>query len=287
MLITTPGLGAYISGAILFEETLYQKTQDGTPFVEVLIRQGIMPGIKVDKGLKEYPDFPGEKVTEGLDGLDQRVKAYAQQGAKFDKWRAEFTIYGDEKPSNVVIKENARRLKQYAGESQAEGLVPIVEPEVKIDGPHTLERCFYITRLVLDEVFNELIKGGVNLKEMILKPNIVVPGKDSGFKYSADVIAEKTVKVLKATIPQDVPGIAFLSGGLSDEDATTFLNAMNQLYGHELPWNLTFSFGRGLQREPLRVFAQKGPNYIQKAQEKLLGRAEEASLATLGKYNIS
>ena len=286
MLIATPGLGQYISGAILFTETLSQKTDDGIPFPQALESQGITPGVKVDLGLEEMPGHPGEFVTRGLDGLEKRLEDFRNKGARFVKWRGVIYIdVGKGMPSQDCIYENADRLGQYARISQRQGLVPIVEPEVEMSGSHSIEDCYSITKATLSKVFERLRYHEVNLKGMVLKPNMVVPGKDyQNGRSSPEVIAELTVKALLATVPRDVPGIAFLSGGLSDEDATTYLNKMNRMHGEKLPWNLTFSFGRGLQREPLKIFAAKGPDYIKNAQEALLQRAMECSLATVGNY---
>ena len=282
MLISASGLGQYISGAILFEETLYQKTFDGKPFVEILNEQGITPGIKVDKGLEDMANFPGERVTKGIDGLRERSETYGKQGAQFTKFRVVFSI-GDEKRSIEYLYANVQRLAEYVSISQEQGLVPIVEPEVLIDGSHNIDRCFYMTEMVLNRVFDKLDRHKVYFKGMVLKPNMIVPGKDYKGEVTPSKVAEMTTRALLGSVSQEVPGIAFLSGGLSDEDATTYLNVMNQNYT-DLPWNLTFSFGRGLQREPLKVFAQKDPNYIENAQQILLQRAKECSMATLGQY---
>lgn len=284
MLITTPSLGEYISGVILFTETLNQKTSDGKPFVEILKEEGIIVGVKVDLGTRPYPNFPDELVTDGIDGLAKRIAEYTQQGAKFAKCRAVFSIYGNERPTKAVINANAQRFGEYAPICQNEGLVPIVEPEVLMDGSHSLEDCMRVTYDVLSMVFNKLLENRINFKAMILKTNIVVPGNESKVSYSPDEVAEKTVRVLKSTVPEDIPGIAFLSGDLSDEDATTYLNVMNQRYAIELPWNLTFSFNRGLTREPRKIWAQGGPDNFKNAQRMLLQRAKETSLATEGKY---
>lgn len=285
MLVTTPELGQYISGAILFEETLYQTTSDGRPFVYVLKQQGIIPGIKVDGGTQNYANgLPREKVTLGLDGLDKRLRAYRKKGVQFTKWRAIFSI-GDGRPSHAVTEENARRLAEYAVISQSEGFVPIVEPEVLMDGAHGIQECYNATARALHIVFTELIKNHVDLAAMVLKPNMVVPGRDNTLIDPTE-IAMRTVEVMQNYVPRHVPGIAFLSGGLSDEDATGYLSEMNRLYVADMPWNLTFSFSRGLQREPLRIFAECGPDNVRKAQEILLRRAKETSLATLGRYQF-
>ena len=285
MLLTAPGLNGYISGMILFDETLYQETAEGRPFVEVLNEQGIIPIIKVDKGTKDSRYAPGEKETEGLVGLHKRLENYRNQGARAAKWRAVFSIdEGKFLPTEKAISLNAQGLANYAEICQKYGLVPIVEPEVLMDGPHSLETCFDVTNVVLYEVFNALEKHGIKYHGMLLKPNMVVPGKDHPHKNGASEVAERTTEVLQANVPKDVPGIAFLSGGLSDKDATIYLNAMNLPDSAvEVPWNLTFSFGRALLREALALFA-KGPEYFSKAQEALLRRAQETSLATQGLY---
>lgn len=287
MLITDPRLGRYISGAILFTETLYQKTDDGISFPQALEARGIIPGVKVDLGLGEMPDHPGEFVTKGLDGLAERLAKYREQGAKFAKWRGVIYIdYSNGIPSQACINENADRLGRYAKICQQEGLVPIVEPEVEMSGSHSIGTCYVNTASTLASVHERLSHHGVKLDEIVLKPNMVVHGTDyQGKRSSPGEIAGKTVSVLLEHAPEDVPGIAFLSGGLSDGDATNYLNEMNSQHSGNLPWNLTFSFGRGLQREPLKIFAAKeGPDYIKNAQQILLQRAMECSQATVGKY---
>lgn len=286
MLVTTPRLGGYISGAILFEETLGQRTTDGVPFVDVLKGQDIIPGIKVDKGLVYHPNFPSEQITEGLDGLEQRLRAYSGQGVLFSKFRVVLTI-GNDTPSQNMVQENARRLALYAAISQALGIVPIVEPEVLMDGEHGIDQCEIVTKYVLGEVFHRLQESGVYLRGMVLKPNMVVPGSKNPNKVEPQEIAYRTVQVLKDTVPASVPGIAFLSGGLSDEDATLYLSLMNEFYGSQVPWNLTFSFGRGLQRAALNVYADGQPDNVARAQAVLLERARQTSLATIGQYKTS
>ena len=281
MLITSQGLGNFISGAILFTETIYQKTKSGINFPDILNQQGILPGIKVDLGTRNYPNFSDEKVTEGLDKLGERLKEYKQQGAKFAKWRAVYSI-SEELPTKACINANAQRLAEYAGLCQENSIVPIVEPEVLMEGEHSLEDCYIVTKDVLRTVFDKLEENRINYKGMILKPNMVVHGKDCPKSYEDIEIAEKTVKVLKLTVPKGVPGIAFLSGGLNDESATKYLSEMNNHFADNLPWNLTFSFGRGLQREPLKVFAKT--NNLKQVQAEVIRRAKETSLATEGKY---
>lgn len=289
MLASTPGLGRYISGAILFEETLFQRTQDGTPLVDFFHANDVLPGIKVDQGLVAFQGSSVEKTTKGIEGLEERLANYRLAGARFTKFRTEYVI-GKDTPSFELVHENARILAAYVKSSQAAGLVPIVEPEVLIAGDHSLGRAAGITMIVLSQVFNLLDDAGVRFNEMILKPNMVVPGTRYDKKtYSEVEVAERTVDALKATVNPRVAGIAFLSGGLSDEKATEYLNAMNGMYAGQLPWNLTFSFGRGLQREPLKIFARgilKGEEgYAARAQAELLRRAEECSLATTGSYS--
>ncbi|MDD9953811.1 MAG: fructose-bisphosphate aldolase class I [Candidatus Woesearchaeota archaeon] len=272
MLVTTENLGEFVSGAIMFEETLFQETKEGKPFVDCLKERNIIPGIKIDQGL----EGDGEKVTKGLDGLPERLQKYYAQGARFTKWRAVIMI-SDEYPSDANIAESAKRLAQMAKDSQDAGMVPIVEPEVLMDGNHSLERCKEVTLKTQEATFAALKELGVNLKGMVLKPNMIVPGKEAE-KASPEDVAAATVEVLKAHVPADVPGIAFLSGGIGDEDVTLYLNAMNKL---EAPWNLTFSFGRGLQRPALAAFAEGD---VAKGQAALLERSKASSQATTGSY---
>ena len=279
-IISSKGLGEYVSGAILYEETLYQKTAAGKQFVEILKEQGILPGIKVDKGLKLLANSETEQVTEGLDGLRERLAAFRQQGAEFAKWRAVISI-GDNTPTNALIEAAAHRLAEYAALCQEQGLVPIVEPEVLMEGNHDISKCAAATTEILKAVFSKLKAMQVNLKGIVLKPNMICPGNASDAP-AAEEVAKKTLEVLKATVPAEVPGIAFLSGGIGDEEVTQCLNEMNK-QSNGLPWNLTFSFGRGLVREPLQIFAS-GKEKTAEAQEALLRRAKESSEATQGKY---
>ena len=280
LLFSTPGLGQYISGVILFDETLRQRAADGTPVPELLRRQGIIPGIKVDNGAKALARFAGEKVTEGLDGLRERFAEYAKLGAQFSKWRAVITI-GDGIPTPFCLEANAHALARFAALSQEAGLVPIVEPEVLMDGPHTVERCEQVSSAALATVFRALAAHRVQVEGMLLKPNMVVSGKDCPVQAGPDEVADATLRCLKRHVPAAVPGIVFLSGGLSDVAATLNLNAMNRTGG--APWELSFSFGRALQAPALKAWAGKSGNgaAMQKA---LLHRAECNHEARFGRY---
>lgn len=269
-----------ISGVILFDETIRQEAQDGTPLVKVIEQAGSIPGIKVDKGAKPLPFCPGETITEGLDGLRERLIEYRDLGAKFSKWRAVIDI-GPGIPSYNCISANAHALARYAALCQEEGLVPIVEPEVLMDGDHSIERCEEVTEFALKTVFQELYYARVRLEGMVLKPNMVVPGKKCAKQVSDADIAEKTLRVLKACVPSAVPGIAFLSGGQSDVEATARLDAMNRLGG--VPWRLSFSYGRALQAAPQKAWSGKIENKPA-AQAAFAHRAEMNGLATLGKW---
>ncbi len=283
MLVTTPGLSDFISGAILFDETIRQNTKDGTPIIKVLTDAGIIPGIKVDAGTKDLAGHPGEKITEGLDGLRDRLAEYYQMGARFAKWRAVIVI-GDGIPSRAGIEANAQTLAIYAALSQEAGLVPIVEPEVLMDGGHTMERCFEVTEEVLRTVFNHLYLQGVMLEGMILKPNMVVPGLICPKQESVDEVANATVKCLLRAVPAAVPGITFLSGGQSSELASARLNAMNINFKSKLPWELSFSFGRALQQPALETWLGLDEN-VPEAQKALYHRAKCNYAARLGEYN--
>ncbi len=272
-----------ISGVILFDETLRQKARDGTPLAELITAAGAVPGIKVDAGAKPMALSPGEQITEGLDGLRERLKEYHGLGARFAKWRAVIAI-GDGRPSWNCIQANAHALARYAALCQENGIVPIVEPEVLMDGPdsaHDIERCYEVTEWTLNTVFDQLFDANVALEGMVLKPNMVVPGQKSGTKASVEEVAEKTVRVLKSTVPAAVPGIAFLSGGQSDEDATAHLAAMNAMY--DLPWKLTFSYGRALQAAALQAWGGKSENE-RAGQQAFSHRARMNSLAALGSW---
>src|SRR5271155_769095 len=254
MLFTSPSAQAYISGVIMYDETLRQKTKDGVPFPAYLAKAGMLPGIKVDLGAKPLPGFPGETITEGLDGLRERLAEYYKLGARFAKWRAVIDI-GSGIPSRYAIDANAEGLARYAALCQEASIVPIVEPEVLMDGAHTLDRCEEVTNVVLDSVFEHLFAARVFLEGMVLKPNMVVAGKKSGQKASPEQVAQATVRTLKRRVPSAVPGIAFLSGGQSPVDATAHLNLMHA--AGPLPWALTFSYGRALQEDALNAWAGK------------------------------
>ena len=273
----------YISGVILFEETLYQKAADGTPFVDLIRAAGAVPGIKVDKGAQDLTNTSIEKVTEGLDGLRGRLADYYAAGARFAKWRAVITI-SESTPSWNCIKANAHALARYAALCQEAGIVPIVEPEVLMDGEHSshsIERCHEVTEWALRTQFNELSDAGVNLEGMVLKPNMIVPGQSSGSRASVEEVAERTVKCLKDCVPSSVPGIAFLSGGQSDEEATAHLAAMNASY--DMPWKLTFSYGRALQAACLQAWSGKSEN-VAAGQAAFTHRAKMNGMAALGTW---
>src|SRR5271169_440610 len=271
LIVTTPGLGESISGAILYDETIRQQKKDGTPFVKVLTDAGIIPGIKVDTGAKDLAGHPGEKVTEGLDGLRDRLAEYFQMGARFAKWRAVITL-GDGIPSGSCIEANAHALARYAALCQEAGLVPIVEPEVLMDGNHTLQRCGQVTEEVQRTVFNQLCAQRVILEAMILKPNMVLPGSACPKQEAVDEVADATVKCLLRTVPAAVPGVAFLSGGQSGELASARLNAMNVRFKSRLPWALTFSFSRAIQQPALEIWHGEEAHVLA-AQQALYHRA--------------
>jgi fructose-bisphosphate aldolase class I len=285
LIVTTPGLGECISGAILFDETIRQQKKDGTPFVKVLTDAGIIPGIKVDTGAKDLAGHPGEKITEGLDGLRGRLKEYFHMGARFAKWRAVIAV-GDCLPSRGCIEANAQTLARYAALCQEAGLVPVVEPEVLMDGEHTLERCFEITEEVLQAVFNQLYTQRVMLEGMILKPNMVLPGLTCPKQESVDEVADATVRCLLRAVPAAVPGIAFLSGGQSSELASARLNAMNVRFKSRLPWPLAFSFARAIQQPALEIWQGEEAN-VPAAQQALYHRAMCNRAARRGEYNAS
>jgi len=270
-----------ISGVILFDETIRQKAKDGTPLVKVIEQAGALPGIKVDKGTKPMPFAPGELITEGLDGLRERLIEYRDLGAKFCKWRAVIDI-GPSIPSYNCINANADALARYAALCQEENLVPIVEPEVLMDGDHSIDRCYEVTEFVLNTVYRELYYASVKLEGTVLKPNMVVPGKKSGMRASVEEVAEKTLRVLKACVPPAVPGIAFLSGGQSDVEATAHLDAMNKI--GNVPWKLTFSYGRALQASPQKAWSGKAEN-VGAAQAAFTHRAAMNGLASMGKWS--
>lgn len=280
MLFTTRGIGDYISGVILYDETLLQKSADGTPFSKLLTSQGVIPGIKVDSGAKDMAQCAGETVTEGLDGLAKRCADYYKLGARFAKWRGVITI-GDAIPSASCIEANAHALARYAAICQEQGLVPIVEPEVLMDGSHTIERCEEVTEWTLNAVFDSLYNQRVVLEHMVLKPSMVISAKSCPVQASPQEVAERTLAILKRTVPAAVPGIAFLSGGQSDELATEHLNLMNKLGGG--PWALSFSYGRALQQSCLKAWRGAAAN-VPAAQAALAHRARMNGLAATGQY---
>ena len=283
MIITTPGLGECISGLILYDETIRQKKKDGTLFIKAITDLGIIPGIKVDTGAKDMAGHPGEKITEGLDGLRDRLREYFQMGARFAKWRAVITI-GNGIPSRGCIEANANALARYAGLCQEAGLVPIVEPEVLMTGGHTLEHCFEVTEEVLRTVFKQLYLQRVTLEGMILKPNMVLPGLACPKQETVEEVADITVECLLRAVPAAVPGIAFLSGGQSGELASARLNAMNVRFKSRLPWALAFSFARAIQQPALDIWHGKETN-VSAAQQALYHRANCNRAARHGKYN--
>ncbi len=281
MLFTAPGLGEFISGVILFDETIRQKAADGTPFVEVLKRQGIISGIKVDQGAKPLAGFPEDKITEGLDGLRERLAEYARLGARFTKWRAVITV-GASIPSRACLTANAHALARFAALSQEAGLVPIVEPEVLMDGDHPIERHFEVTEAAQQLVFTALREHRVHLEGMLLKPNMVLSGTKCPQQAGVDQVAAMTLRGLLHTVPAAVPGIVFLSGGQSDVQATVHLDALNRI--GRAPWALTFSYGRALQAPALKSWAG-ATEKISAAQQALLHRARCNSAACLGRYS--
>jgi fructose-bisphosphate aldolase class I len=270
----------YVSGVILFEETLLQNAKDGGPLVDIITAAGSIPGIKVDKGATKMAGFPNETVTKGLDGLSKRLRGYYERGARFAKWRAVIDI-ADGIPTWACVKSNAHALARYARICQQEQIVPIVEPEVLMDGAHDVARCDEVTRWTLQTVFNELAEQRVALEGVVLKPNMVVSGKGSVRQASADEVAERTIAALKATVPSAVPGIAYLSGGQSDIDATAHLNRMNQIGG--FPWKMTFSYGRALQAAPQKAWSGKAEN-VGAAQKAFEHRARMNGLASKGQW---
>jgi len=280
--VTTPGLGESISGAILYDETIRQQKKDGTPFVKVITDAGIIPGIKVDTGAKDLAGHPGEKITEGLDGLRERLVEYSQMGARFAKWRAVITV-GHGIPSRGCIEANAQALPRYAGWCQEAGLVPVVEPEVLMDGAHTLERCRQVTEEVLRTVFDQLYTQRVMLEGMILKPNMVLPGLTCPKQETVDDVADATVRCLLRAVPAAVPGITFLSGGQSSELASARLNAMNVRFKSRLPWALAFSYARAIQQPALEIW-RGDEAHVLAAQQALFHRARCNRAARRGEY---
>ncbi|MCH8001435.1 MAG: fructose-bisphosphate aldolase class I [Proteobacteria bacterium] len=286
LLFSTPGAGQHISGVILFDETLRQNAADGTPLVEIIQDAGMIPGIKVDKGAKPLAGHPDETVTEGLDGLRERLEEYAGLGARFTKWRAVYRI-GETIPGPACITTNAHALARFAALSQEAGLVPIVEPEVLMDGDHDIDDCAEVTEEALRTVFAELAVQEVLLEGMLLKPNMVLSGKDCPEQAGVEEVAARTLRCLRRTVPAAVPGMVFLSGGQSDEAATLHLNAMNKLAGRAsaepAPWKLSFSYGRALQAAPLKAWAGDHDK-LAAAQAALMERAKANGAATLGQY---
>ena len=280
MLFSTPGAEAFISGVILFEETLRQSMPDGEPMPEYLAERGMIPGIKVDKGAKPLAGFPGERVTEGLDGLRERLAEYRKLGARFAKWRAVIAI-GEGAPGDYCVHANAHALARYAALCQEAGVVPIVEPEVLMDGPHPISRCEQVTGEVLEQVFDELERHRVELEGIVLKPNMVVSGSECAAQAGVDEVAKATLRTLKAHVPAAVPGIAFLSGGQSAEDATAHLSAMNARGPH--PWQVSFSYGRALQAPALKAWAGRA-DQLADAQRAFGDRARLNGLARTGDY---
>jgi fructose-bisphosphate aldolase class I len=280
LLLTAEGAENHIGGVILYDETLRQSADDGTPFTKILLDRGILPGIKVDTGAKALAGAPGEKITEGLDGLRERLAEYAELGAAFTKWRAVIEI-GDGMPSGYCLQANAHALARYAALSQEAGLVPIVEPEVLMDGGHDIERCQEVTELALQIVFGELAIQRVQLEGMVLKPNMVISGKGCASQAGVAEVAGRTLETLLRRVPAAVPGIAFLSGGQSEEEATAHLNAMNA--GAAAPWELSFSYGRALQQSALKAWGGEAGN-VAAAQAALMHRAKLNGLARSGAY---
>ena len=280
LLFTTPSIGEYISGVILFDETIRQSAGDGTPFPKLLESNGVIPGIKVDAGAKPLAFHPGETITEGLDGLRERLEEYRGLGARFAKWRAVIDV-GEGTPTRGAVKANAHALARYAALCQEQGIVPIVEPEVLMDGGHTLERCEEVTSDVLSTVYDELHDARVALEGTLLKPNMVISGKKSPTQANAKQVAEATVRTLRRTVPSAVPGVVFLSGGQSPAQATENLNAMNALGPH--PWVLSFSYGRALQDEALKAWRGARDN-VATAQKAFFNRSKLTGAATNGSY---
>ncbi len=285
ILVTTPDIGSCLSGAILSDETIRQHKSDGTSFVEVLVKSGIIPGIKVDKSAKDMAGFPGEKITEGLDGLRERLKEYYNLGARFAKWRAVIKI-GDGIPTKGCIEANTNSLALYAALCQEAGIVPMVEPEVLMDGTHTIERCALVTEEVHRSLFHQLYEQRVNLLGIILKPNMILPGKDCPVQVDDDTIANATIDCLLRSVPAAVPGIAFLSGGQPSIKATSRLNAMHSKNRSPLPWSLTFSFSRAIEYPAIEIWRGNKAN-IEKTQKALYHRACCDNAARNGEYNVA
>jgi fructose-bisphosphate aldolase, class I len=282
MLFSTEGIGEFLSGVILFDETIHQETSDGTLMPRVLEDAGVIPGIKVDKSTVDLPLSEGEKFTQGLDGLGDRLAEYGELGARFTKWRAVITI-GDGIPTESCIEANAEALALYAAFAQEHDLVPIVEPEVLIDGDHSIEQCYDASELMLNRTFGELYEHGVELSGLLLKPNMVISGKDAPQQASVEEVASATVQCLLRTVPAAVPGIVFLSGGQTDLQATAHLNAMNSMY-EGLPWELSFSYARALQGQPMEIWGGD-EDKVQAAQKAFRHRGKMNSAARSGDYS--
>lgn len=280
LLLCADGVEQYLSGVILYDETIRQKDDYGTPFAQTLEHKGIIPGIKVDMGAKDLALHPGEKITEGLDGLRERFAEYHEMGARFAKWRAVITIDGDKLPSTACYEANAQALARYSALAQEAGIVPIVEPEVLLDGDHSIERCLEVTSTALKALFNALKGQDVYLGGLILKASMVISGKDASNRADVQTVAEQTVNCLKENVPENVAGIVFLSGGQGEEEATAHLNAMNKL--GDLPWPLTFSYSRAIQNPVLSLWAKKE---AEKATAAYLFRCQANSLASEGKWS--
>ncbi|MGA7180324.1 MAG: class I fructose-bisphosphate aldolase [Thiobacillaceae bacterium] len=285
MIVTTASLGECISGAILYDETIRQTTSEGIPFVQAVIDAGIIPGVKVDSGAKDMAGHPGEKVTEGLDGLRDRLAEYVQRGARFAKWRAVIAV-GEGIPSRACIEANSHALARYAALCQEAGLVPIVEPEVLMDGEHTLAQCFAVTEQVLHTVFDQLYTQGVMLEGMLLKPNMVLPGSTCPTQEPVEAVADATVRCFLRAVPAAVPGIMFLSGGQTAELASARLNAMNLRFKSRPPWALAFSFARAIQQPAMEIWSGQLAN-VKAAQQALLQRARCNRAARRGEYNAA
>jgi len=284
MLITAPSLGEHISGAILYDETIRQSTKAGVPFTRIMQDAGILPGIKVDTGAKPLAGFPGELVTEGLDGLRDRLAEDVKLGAKFAKWRAVITI-GEDTPSGTCIEANSHALARYAALCQEAGIVPMVEPEVLMDGDHDIDVCYEVTEATLRSLFGALYEHNILLEGTILKASMVVSGKDCEDQADVETVADATIRCLKSAVPATLPGIVFLSGGQSDEQATAHLNAMNQMGPH--PWPLSFSYGRAMQSAALKLWGKDMQANFDEAQKTVAQRAKENGLAALGQWKKS
>jgi len=283
LIVTTPGLNESIGGAILYDETIRQQTKDGIPFTDVLMKAGIIPGIKVDMGAKPMAGFPNEKITEGLDGLRERLAEYKGMGARFAKWRGVITI-GDDIPTIASIKANVHALARYAALCQEAGIVPIVEPEVLMSGNHTIQQSYDVTEKVLKMLFYQLYQFRIDMEGMILKPNMIIAGTESAEQNSIDEVAEATVYCLLASVPAAMPAIAFLSGGQSPEDAAAHLNAIHTKFKNHLPWIVTFSFARAIQQPALDIWKGQEAN-VEEAQKLLCRRAKLDAAARRGEYS--